>query len=97
MNYKVIKGEVGGFGNRIFKVGETVSDNNFPTGNAETLEKMGFLEKVSEKEKEESNDENPEMTKAEIVSELKQLGVEFNPSDKKAVLLALLEESNKGE
>ena len=44
--YEVLKGNVGGFGNKTHKKGSTVTDEMFPSGNAKTLETMGFLKCV---------------------------------------------------
>ena len=44
--YEVLKGNVGGFGNKTHKKGSTVTDEMFPNGNAKTLETMGFLKCV---------------------------------------------------
>lgn len=48
MNFKVIKGEIGGNGNKVFKPGDKVTEMNFPKGNAEALVKLGFLEAVKD-------------------------------------------------
>lgn len=37
-----------GIGNKIFTAGETVTEENFPTGNCEKLVEQGFLEPVKE-------------------------------------------------
>ena len=47
--YKVLKGQVGGYGNRYFDVGSKVNENDFPAGVAETLVKMEFLEIISDR------------------------------------------------
>jgi len=43
-NYKVIALSVGGKGNKIFNSGDTVTELNFPEGNAAKLVEEGFLE-----------------------------------------------------
>ena len=43
MQYKVIAASVGGRKNKIFSYGATVSDTDFPSGNAEILVQKGFL------------------------------------------------------
>ena len=63
--YEVLKGNVGGFGNKIHKKGSTVTDAMFPTGNAKTLEKMGFLKSVEDSKKAE------EAKAAEVTEEAK--------------------------
>ena len=47
--YKVKKGNIGGFGGRTFEIGDTVSENDFPTGNAKPLAKLKLLEEIKEK------------------------------------------------
>ena len=42
--YKVKKGNVGGYGGKTFKIGDTVTEANFPPNNARELCKAGFLE-----------------------------------------------------
>tara|TARA_R110002167_G_scaffold24774_7_gene86676 strand:- start:147 stop:380 length:234 start_codon:yes stop_codon:yes gene_type:complete len=49
--YKVKKGNVGGFGGRMHKIGSEVSESDFPIGNAKTLCEMEFIEEVKEKAK----------------------------------------------
>lgn len=46
--YKVIALSVGGLGNKVFKLNDEVSENNFPKGHAEELVKKGFLAKAEE-------------------------------------------------
>jgi hypothetical protein len=46
--YKVLKGNVGGFGGKMFAEGSICSDTDFPVGNAQDLEKMGYLQLVPE-------------------------------------------------
>jgi len=47
--YKVKKGNVGGFGGRTFKIGDEVSEKDFPTGNAKELARLKILEEIKEK------------------------------------------------
>jgi len=63
--YKIETGEVGGFGNRIYKKGDTVEASNFPPGNAEKLEKMGILSKVLEPTAKEKAAEKKALKEAE--------------------------------
>lgn len=51
-HYEVIKGNVGGFGNKTHTKGSTVTDAMFPNGNAKTLETMGFLKETKAPKKE---------------------------------------------
>lgn len=44
--YKVIALSVGGKGNKIFNSGDTVTELNFPEGNAAKLVEEGFLEPI---------------------------------------------------
>lgn len=48
--YKVIALSVGGF-NNIYKFGDTVKENNFPSGNADKFVLSGHLELIEAKEK----------------------------------------------
>jgi hypothetical protein len=48
MTYEVIALSVGGKGNKIFKFGETVTEAQFPNGNAAELVEKGFLKAVKE-------------------------------------------------
>ena len=101
--FKVLKGNVGGYGNRKYKIGDIVNENDFIPGTAKTLCDMGFLGELDEDddEHEEVNDEEEllymgalenDMTKTEVIDELTRLEVEFNKADKKSVLFALLVE-----
>lgn len=47
-NYIVIALCVGGLGNKIFNEGDTVTEKNFPEGNAEKLVEQGFLKSTDE-------------------------------------------------
>lgn len=98
-NYKVLKGKVGGYGNRYFEVGSSVKENDFPPGIANTLVKMGFLEEITEAPevfipREEIQTWNgkseQEMSKKEITSELMNLEVKFKPTESKSELFTLL-------
>ena len=102
--YKVLKGNVGGFGNKTHSKGSTVTDGMFPNGNAKTLCEMGFLEETGPVKKDELISKQlieetikpiiteaiEDYTKAEIMDELKKQETEFNPLDKKSVLFDLL-------
>lgn len=46
--YKVKKGNVGGYGGKTFKIGDTVTEANFPPNNARGLCEAGFLEEIKE-------------------------------------------------
>lgn len=65
--YRVKKGNVGGFGGKTFEAGSTCSDSDFPVGNAQDLEKMGYLELIPETDEAETveteNIENVESEK----------------------------------
>lgn len=66
--YKVIKGSVGGFGNKTHKVGDEVTEDMFPPNNAKDLAKLGFLEELKEapkKEVKETKKEEPKEVKEE--------------------------------
>lgn len=69
MEFKVIALSVGGSGNKIFRLGDTVTENQFPKGNAEILVAKGFLELVKKEEK-----KSPEPEKKPLT--------EFNPNTK---------------
>ncbi len=49
--YKVKTLYLGGLGNKIFRSGDTVTEKNFPKGNAEKLAKSGAIELIEEKPK----------------------------------------------
>lgn len=49
--YKVICLSVGGLGNKIFKSGDIVTDDNFPEGNAQELVKGKYIEPIEDKPK----------------------------------------------
>lgn len=46
--YTVIVLALSGIGNQIFKAGDTVTEENFPSGNCAKLVEQGFLEPVKE-------------------------------------------------
>jgi hypothetical protein len=46
--YKVLKGNVGGFGGKTFAKDSICSDSDFPAGNAQDLEKMGYLQLIAD-------------------------------------------------
>lgn len=54
--YKVKALNVGGPGNKIYYLGETVYENNFKEGRAEELVRLGFLEPVHPVNKEEEKE-----------------------------------------
>ena len=64
MKYKVIALSVGGLGNKVFKLGDEVADENFPNGNGSLLEKKGFLKATGKKTEveNENDDDNKEAT-----------------------------------
>ncbi len=64
-HYKVLKGNVGGFGNKTYKKGDAVTDEMFPAGNAETLAKMEFLKEVDAPKKDDKKSEEVEETETE--------------------------------
>ena len=109
--FKVLKGNVGGFGNKTYKKGDEVSEDMFPAGNAKTLAKMDFLEEIKGKSKPkptpepeveiEEVEEDVELEKdSEDSDELKPIG-DYNKDD----IIALLKDrkiefnplSKKGE
>lgn len=58
--YIVIALSVGGLGNKIFKSGDEVKENNFYEGHADKLVDQGFLKlKEEKKEDSQSKDDNP--------------------------------------
>jgi hypothetical protein len=89
--YKVIKGNVGGFGNKTHEKGAEVTEDMFPSGNAETLVEMGFLKELKWKDKEEpkveetEEVESEEETKEEETGEIKPIG-SYNKDDIIAIL-----------
>jgi hypothetical protein len=54
--YKVLKGEVGGFGGKTFAKDSICSDSDFPAGNAQDLEKMGYLQLIADTDAETDSD-----------------------------------------
>jgi hypothetical protein len=68
-NYKVIALSVGGKGNKIFNSGDTVTELNFPEGNAAKLVEEGFLELIPSEETPEPTVELP-ATEIEVVDEV---------------------------
>lgn len=79
--YKVLKGNVGGFGNKTYKKGETVTDEMFPKGNAETLEKMEFLKATKAPKKSDEKAEKEAKEKAEKEAENTDSDSDENDSD----------------
>jgi len=80
--YKVLKGNVGGFGNKTHSKGSIVSDIMFPNGNAKTLCEMGFLEETKA----------PKKVEAETVEVVKP-GV----TEKETVEVKTIEDYTKSE
>ena len=70
--YKVLKGKVGGFGNKTHEKGSEVTADMFPKGNAEKLEEMGFLKgfEVKETEPNDNDDNGFEPMSLESIEEL---------------------------
>lgn len=68
-HYEVLKGNVGGFGNKTYKKGETVTDEMFPKGNADTLEKMEFLKEVKAPKKSNKVEKPKEVEKSKADAE----------------------------
>lgn len=62
MEFKVIALSVGGSKNKVFKLGDIVTENQFPKGNAEILVAKGFLELVKKEEKKASEPEKKPLT-----------------------------------
>jgi hypothetical protein len=102
-----IKGLViGGFGDRYYKAGDVVSEKDFMAGIAENLAERGELIPINEEELEGDPEGDPEgegdgdpktgiktedLKKDEIIAKLKELKVDHNPADSKAVLRELLD------
>lgn len=88
---------IGGFGDRYFKAGDVVSENDFIAGIAENLVERGELIPIASDD--DLVDEDPEgdeidtMKKSEIIAKLKELKVDYNKSDSEDVLRELLKSS----
>jgi uncharacterized Zn finger protein len=63
--YKVLKGEVGGFGGKTFAKDSICSDSDFPAGNAQDLEKMGYLQLIADTDAETDSDVEETETETE--------------------------------
>jgi hypothetical protein len=63
--YKVLKGEVGGFGGKTFAKDSICSDSDFPAGNAQDLEKMGYLQLIADTDTETDSDSEETETETE--------------------------------
>jgi len=74
--YKVKKGNVGGFGGRMFEIGDTVSESDFPNGNAKELSILKVLEEI--KPKKETAKEKKDREKLEAIEVAK---TELNDSE----------------
>ncbi len=68
--YKVISLTVGGLGNKIFHSGDTVTESNFPQGNAIKLEEQGFIKEIVEEK----------TKKVEVKTELDEVAPEGDES-----------------
>lgn len=104
----VVSDNVGGFGNRMFKKGAEVSEKDFSPRTFDFLIKKGHLKVSGDIEVEVEIDEDvtedeedlrtykgqsfDEMNKADIISELTSLGVDFKASSNKSILFDLLME-----
>lgn len=64
--FKVVKGEVGGYGNKVHKKGAEVTDEMFPPGNAEDLEKMGILESIKAPKKKATEPKTEKVEETEL-------------------------------
>lgn len=69
MKYTVIALSLGGKGNKIFNSGDTVTDANFPEGNAIELVKKGFIKAVDEVPVKQAIEELPKENISEIPKE----------------------------
>ena len=101
--YEVLKGNVGGFGNKTHKKGSTVTDAMFPNGNAKTLETMGFLKSVKAPSPEKKVKETKKSDKVEPVKEVEEIE-ETDKTDSNAIFVTAdgvevneLDDSNKQE
>jgi len=84
--YEVLKGNVGGFGNKTHKKGSTVTDAMFPNGNAKTLETMGFLKSVKAPSPEKKVKETKKAEKVEPVKEVEEVA-ETDKTDSNAIFV----------
>jgi hypothetical protein len=110
MEYKVIALSVSGRGNKIFRAGDIVTENNFPEGNAARLVHEGFIKPVgklpkpiefsvkSEEEFAKPIDKmQPEIRAYEdiTVKELREITGISDPKKKKAALYEAYEKALK--
>lgn len=107
--YKVKALTVSGLKNRIYRSGDTVTEENFPPGNADDLVKKGYLTPIGEDSLVPKNDVSLEpefikkeelanindLTVAEIKSDLKNANIEFPKNASKVELYALWVELRK--
>ena len=84
--YEVLKGNVGGFGNKTHKKGSTVTDEMFPNGNAKTLETMGFLKCVKAPKPVKEIKESKKAEKVEPVKEVEEIA-ETDKTDSNAIFV----------
>lgn len=100
--YKVIALSVGGLGNKIFSSGDTVVEGNFKAGRADELVAKGFLRLIDSsaevietpiapiiKDEVEAVKTLDEVSKAELIAELTERGVDFDATANKKTLYAL--------
>jgi uncharacterized Zn finger protein len=80
--YKVLKGEVGGFGGKTFAKDSICSDSDFPAGNAQDLEKMGYLQLIADTDAE--NDSDVEETETETETEETETETETEETEETA-------------
>jgi polyhydroxyalkanoate synthesis regulator phasin len=98
MEYKVQSLTVNGKGNRIFRHGDVITQNNVEAS-VDDLVNNGYIVPMFDEEEDEVLDdlvdsfEIPsidELTKKDIIEMLEEKGVDFKVTDKKAVLYDLL-------
>jgi hypothetical protein len=100
--YIVISLTLGGLGNKIFKYGDVVSENNFPKGNAEKLVQQEFLKEVVEETADApaaaeitvvvppvTAPDYDSVTKADLMKTLTDKAIQFSPDAKKGELYDL--------
>ncbi len=81
---------IGGFGDRYYKAGNVVSEDDFIAGIAENLAERGELIPIVSEDDLVDDGDIDTMKKADIITKLKELKIDHNPADSKEVLKELL-------
>lgn len=96
-SYKVIALSVGGAGNKVFNLGDIVTDKNFIPGRADQLVTLGFLKEINVPTPMNENVNGhasvspfSNMTYKKLKEELLKRGIDFNPGASKQEMIELL-------